>query len=629
MKTYLLLSLFAVLSFKSWAQPDNEAIRSLADADLKPFYHGVASGDPTENSVIIWTRVTPDVDGDIEVEWRISKDTLFTDTLQQGIFTTNADRDYTVKVDVQGLDANTYYYYEFSALGKNSIMGRTKTAPDQINSIDQLRFAVVSCANYPSGYFTVYEEVYERNDVDAVLHLGDYIYEYGENALLSGPRQNLPNHEIIELADYRLRHATYKLDEDSRKMHQNFPIISTWDDHESANNSWRDGADNHSPNSEGEWSVRKAVSHQAYYEWMPIRIPDENNYDRIWRKMSYGNLADIFVLDTRLYDRDMQGEPYDDPDKKLIGPEQMAWLQEGMSSSNAKWKILAQQVVMAPLVIPDYNNEQILLTINADQWDGYTAERTRLYDFIVNNSMDNVVVLTGDIHTSWANDLPYSIFDYNRYTGEGSIAVEFVSTSVTSTSSPIPLPPVQDIIRQVLPYIQYVELSRKGYTLLDLTEEKAQGDFYTVNSILNPNSNSVYRQSWYTADGENHLVRGDTATTQIAPQVPYAPCDPRQMPTEDTTSVGFQETLLADVLNIYPNPFYNDLVIEAHLFEDNMVAAALVDTKGAYVYTKEIGQLQRGRNLITLNDLNLPSGVYKLLLTVGDDVIKRSVLKIE
>ncbi|MCB0502843.1 MAG: alkaline phosphatase D family protein, partial [Bacteroidetes bacterium] len=412
MKTYLLLSLFAVLSFKSWAQPDNEAIRSLADADLKPFYHGVASGDPTENSVIIWTRVTPDVDGDIEVEWRISKDTLFTDTLQQGIFTTNADRDYTVKVDVQGLDANTYYYYEFSALGKNSIMGRTKTAPDQINSIDQLRFAVVSCANYPSGYFTVYEEVYERNDVDAVLHLGDYIYEYGENALLSGPRQNLPNHEIIELADYRLRHATYKLDEDSRKMHQNFPIISTWDDHESANNSWRDGADNHSPNSEGEWSVRKAVSHQAYYEWMPIRIPDENNYDRIWRKMSYGNLADIFVLDTRLYDRDMQGEPYDDPDKKLIGPEQMAWLQEGMSSSNAKWKILAQQVVMAPLVIPDYNNEQILLTINADQWDGYTAERTRLYDFIVDNSMDNVVVLTGDIHTSWANDLPYSIFDY-------------------------------------------------------------------------------------------------------------------------------------------------------------------------------------------------------------------------
>ncbi|MEZ5023793.1 MAG: alkaline phosphatase D family protein [Chitinophagales bacterium] len=629
MKTKLLLLILSVLNLSSWAQPENESIRSLADADLKPFYHGVASGDPLSDAVIIWTRVTPETDGDVEVTWRISKDTLFTDTLQQGVFTTNADRDYTVKVDVQGLDPNTYYYYEFSALNKNSIMGRTKTAPDQINSIDQLRFAVVSCSNYPSGYFTVYEEVFERNDVDAVLHLGDYIYEYGENSLLSGPRQNLPDYEIIELADYRLRHATYKLDEDSRKMHQNYPIISTWDDHESANNSWRDGADNHSPNSEGEWSVRKAVSHQAYYEWMPIRIPDENNLDRIWRKLNYGNLADIFVLDTRLYDRDEQGQPYDDPNKKLIGPEQMEWLQQGMANSTAKWKIIAQQVVMAPLVIPDYGNEEILLTINSDQWDGYLADRTKLYDFIVDNSIDNVVVLTGDIHTSWANDLPYSIFDYNKYTGAGSIAVEFVSTSVTSTSSPIPLPPVSGLIRQVLPYIKYVELSRKGYTLLDLTEEKAQGDFYTVNSIQNPNSNSVYRQSWYTADGENHLVRADTATVQAAPLAPIAPCDPREMPTEDTTTVGLQETTLGDILNIYPNPFYNDLVIEAHLFESNKVDVSIVDTKGSYVLTRDLGNLQKGRNLIEINDLNLPVGIYKLLLTVGNDVIKRSVVKIE
>lgn len=626
MKLFQLLTFIGLLLQTTvFAQPDNSSFRSLAQAELKPFYHGVASGDPTESSVIIWTRVTPEVDGPIEVEWKIGTDTTFSDTIQHGVFITDSSRDYTVKLDIQDLQPGTFYYFEFTALGANSIIGRTKTAPS--GNVDQLRFAVVSCSNYPSGYFTVYERIAERNDIDAVLHLGDYIYEYGDNSLLSGPRINLPDHEIIDLADYRLRHATYKLDEDSRRMHQNHPIISVWDDHESANNSWRDGADNHSAN-EGDWFDRKSASLQAYYEWMPIRIPDETNDNRIFRKLSYGSLADIFMIDTRLYDRDEQGGDFDDPDRTLIGPEQMAWLQGEMLNSTAQWKVIGQQVVMAPLVIPDYNSGEILLTINNDQWDGYTAERKRLYDFVLDNEIDNMVVLTGDIHTSWANDLPYDLFNYNQWTGEGSVGVEFVSTSVTSTSSPIPLPPVYDLIRDVLPYIKYVDLSRKGYTILDLSPEKTQADFYTVATIQSPNSNEFFQQSWYTADGENHLVRGDGASVDGRPIEPLAPIDPRVIEDEDSVTTVI-ETNYFDILGIFPNPFFKDLILELHLFEANDVLVTMVDAKGAQVLMQDKGRLPRGRNMISLNDLNLSAGIYQVIIHVGNDVIERSVVRME
>ena len=609
----------------SFAQPNNDVLRSLADADLKPFYHGVASGDPTSNSVILWTRVTPEIEGNIDVVWKVSTDTTFSDTIAIGTFTTNVDRDYTVKVDVQGLQPGTFYYYEFTALDKNSLIGRTKTTP--ADAVDQLRFAVVSCSNYTNGYFNVYEKIYERNDVDAVIHLGDYIYEYGENDLLGDIRVHEPNREIVTLSDYRIRHALHKLDGDSRKMHQNFPIIATWDDHESANNSWRDGANNHSPNSEGTWTDRKSFSMQAYYEWMPIRLPDEENFSRIWRKISYGDLADLFMIDTRIYDRDKQDDP-DVEEKRMIGPEQMGWLQTSLSESTAKWKIIGQQVVMAPLVVPNYATEEILLIIADDHWQGYTAERRRLYDHILENEIDNVVVLTGDIHTAWANDLPYDIFDYNGNTGEGSVAVEFVCTSVTTTSSPIALPPVYDIIRNVLPYIKYVELSKKGYTILDLTDEKAQGDFYTINKIIVDNTAENYQTGWEAADGIPHLTRSEGATIDQRPIEPVAPCDPRAMETEDTSIVAVQD-LQYDILGVYPNPFVENFIIEVHLFKEDRVKATLIDTKGGEVIIKDFGRLTRGRNLLPFHQLNLPSGIYELMLSVGDHMTKRSLVKIE
>jgi alkaline phosphatase D len=602
--------------------PGDDILRSLAEPGLRPFYHGVASGDPTASSVIIWTRVTPEVDDAVTVYWKVSTDTTFSDTVRHGSLVTSAAQDYTVKIDVDGLQPATWYYYEFTAMGRNSVIGRTRTAP--AGAADQLRFAVVSCSSYETGYFNVYRRLFDNNDVDAVLHLGDYIYEYGSSGILAGPRAHVPEYEIIELADYRMRHAQHKLDPDSRKMHQNFPLIATWDDHESANNSWRDGAQNHTEGSEGSWTDRKNASMQAYYEWMPIRLPDEENFPRIFRKISYGNLADIFVLDTRLYGRDEQSEfpgQYSSEDRTILGDEQMEWLKAEMLASDAQWKIIAQQVMFGQLVIPNYFYETFT-PLNGDQWDGYSADRTELYDLWVENEIDNVVVLTGDIHTHWAMDLPYNIFDYNRFTGEGSIAVEFVCNAVTSTSSPVPLPPVYDLIRAFLPYIKYIDLSRKGYTNLDLNPERAQGDMYTVNTILQPSPWQFFQQGWYTNDGENHLQRAAGASTITGAQEPVAPCDPR--PADVVTAVQAQSF---DVLGVYPNPFGELLVFEVHLFEAVDVSVSLFDAGGSEIVSRDFGRLPRGRNIIRLDGIAVPAGLYEAVLRTGDEIVRRSVIK--
>lgn len=629
MRKGLLFTLLAsLLAISTYAQPDNELIRSLAEPELQPFYHGVASGDPTPSAVIIWTRVTPEVDGPVEVTWRIGSDAQFTDTLQEGTIITGPDVDYTVKVDVGGLQPGTWYYYEFHALGRNSQVGRTKTAPS--GGVDQLRFAVVSCSNYPVGYFNVYEKIYERNDVDAVLHLGDYIYEGGGSSILHEdmPRSAPPNHELISLNDYRIRHSAHKLDSDSRKMHQNYPLIAVWDDHESADNSWRDGSHNHDPATEGTWADRKAAAMEAYYEWMPLRKPDPGNFTRIFRKLSYGNLLDLFMLDTRLYDRDEQSVPnqFDNPDRKLIGPEQMNWLLTGLANSTATYKVLGQQVVMAPFIIPNYGTGTYV-TLNNDQWDGYTADRTELYDFILEADIDNVVVLTGDVHTAWANDLPYDVFNYNGITGAGSVAVEFVCNSVTSTSVPVQFPVgFYGVIKLILPYIKFIEFNKKGYCVLDLNAGRAQGDFYAVNTIEEPYSGEWFQQGWYTNDGENHLRKAQGPSHLYGPQQPLAPDFPRDQVDSTVTAI---QNLQFDVLGIYPNPFINDVLMEVHLFHDANVSLSLVDMKGAIVASKDYGHLPRGRNLVTLNKVNVPGGDYILMLNVGDDVISRKVMKLQ
>jgi alkaline phosphatase D len=275
----------------------NEPTRSGAIECLAPFFHGVASGDPQQDRVILWTRVTTDSTNAV-VNWRIASDTAITNIINSGTVTTDDTKDFTVKVDATGLQPFTWYYYEFETEGKRSVRGRTRTLP--VGDIDSLRFAIVSCADYTNGYYNAYAKITERNDIFAVIHLGDYIYEYGGG---TAPRNHEPSNEILTLGDYRIRHSHYKLDEDLMRLHQQYPFFAVWDDHETANNAWFGGAENHTPGTEGDWFDRKAAGVHAYYEWMPLRMPDPAETMRIFRKFNIGDLIDLYMMDTRLQGR--------------------------------------------------------------------------------------------------------------------------------------------------------------------------------------------------------------------------------------------------------------------------------------------------------------------------------------
>jgi alkaline phosphatase D len=371
---------FCILSFLFSAQVLAQTSVTPPDC-IAPFYHGVASGDPLSDRVIIWTRVTPD-DFSLPavVSYKVATDTSMANVVSQGSQLTNSDKDYTVKVDVTGLSPDTYYYYEFRYNGFFSQRGRTKTAP--VGDVDSLRFAIVSCANLEAGYFNVYRVLNERNDFDAVLMLGDYLYEYetgGYSPNANVDREFQPENEILTLDDYRLRYSIYHMDESLRKLHQNFPWICVWDDHESANDAYKDGAENHNAG-EGDWQERKMVSQKAYFEWLPIREKTPGSYE-IFRNFHYGDLLDLIMVDTRLHGRDEQegatsGNLNNPTDTMLVKIN--FWLKDELSASTAQWKILGNQVVMAKLTL-------FGIPINTDAWDGYPVTRQGLYDHILTN----------------------------------------------------------------------------------------------------------------------------------------------------------------------------------------------------------------------------------------------------
>ncbi len=616
MKKHLLSLCFLIfiVAFSFGINPIDITERSMVDTSLAPFYHGVASGDPTPNAVIIWTRVTPDVEGTVNGTWRVALDTNFTSVIQSGTFSTDSSRDYCVKVDVIGLQPNTWYFYEFTALGRNSLTGRTKTAP--VGDVNQLRFAFVSCSNYPAGYFNSYDRIRERNDVDAVLHLGDYIYEYANNQFGSTRNDQLPTYEILRLADYRQRYSTYRLDPSCRKLHQQFPFISVWDDHETANNSYKDGAQNHTPATEGPWSLRKAAGQEANDEWMPRRLPDPGNTNKIWRKISYGNLADIFMLDTRLYARTIQDGNATDTSKHIIGDEQLQWLKTEMMNSTAKWKILGQQVMMGNLT-------PFGMVVNTDQWDGYQADRKKVYDIILNNNIQNVIVLTGDIHSAWAMDLPYNTATYNANTGAGSVGVEFVCTSVTSQASPVALDGLYPIVYALLPHIKYVDAYKKGYGLLDLTNSKAQGDFYANKTIVTLDTSQTYETGYYTLPGTRWLKKATSKTVKADVKEYFAPENPRQ---DITTSIKTKSNDLI-VLSAYPNPFIDKISIQFNTASGANLDLKIYDVTGKLVKQQDFGYLSKGLYNKTINLEDLASGAYKLVLNNNSLITERTVEK--
>lgn len=493
--------------------------------DGSPFVHGVASGDPLDDRVVLWTRVTGDAQApkSIVVAWVVAKDASFSQVVASGATVTEESVDYTVKLDTDGLKSATTYYYRFRALGHDSPIGRARTAPK--GNQKRARLAVVSCSNYPYGYFNAYAAIARRADLDAVLHLGDYLYEYGNGTFGDGTtlgRVPNPNHEIVSLSDYRARHAQYKTDVDLQEAHRQHSFITVWDDHEVTNDAWQNGAENHQPD-EGDFQERKAAAIQAYFEWMPIRAEEGDDAGRVYRSFQYGKLFDLIMLDTRLIGRDQQVvDPCDaahiaDPTRQLLGEPQEAWFFNQLDRSQRRgthWRLIGQQVMFGQLVNVLAPGGCIF---NPDQWDGYAAARGRVLGKLSDDGIDNVIVLTGDIHSSWGNDLTSSPFDpatYDPASGAGSLAVEFVTPAVTSPGIDDAAQAAQlgGAIRATHPHVKYVDLFHRGYALLDITRDQVQCEWYHVATITERSAEESLANSLLVAAGTNHLVAAPTPT---------------------------------------------------------------------------------------------------------------------
>jgi len=524
---------------------DDESAEVQAD-----FLHGVASGDPLQDKVILWTRLTPvDLGARLKVTWEIATDNQFKQNLKMGMVETSKTDDFTVKVDAAGLQANTIYYYRFRFGNKISSVGQTKTLPISTNKVS---FAVCSCSNYPAGYFYVYREM-AKQDIDVIIHLGDYIYEYGadgyatEDAVKLGrtlPSDN--NKEIIKLDDYRKRYALYRQDKDLQAAHQRHPFIVIWDDHELANDAWRDGAENHQDN-EGAFSERKLAALQAYFEWMPIRPVSSTDHLNIYRQFNFGTLVELTMLDTRIIARDKQLEYADymtavgldtqkfqadltDPKRTLMGYTQRDWLVAKLKQSTATWNVIGQQVLMSKMWIPAElllslgqitsggasadtlakMNAQIteLVTLklrleqgdqtltaqekarvttvvpyNLDAWDGYYAERETVYENLASLNK-KIIVLAGDTHNAWAS---YLYSQKGQYVG-----VELATSSVSSPGLEkylsIPMAQLQQFefaFTTLIDELAYCNLNQRGYLVVTLDDKQVRSDWIFVDSIKN------------------------------------------------------------------------------------------------------------------------------------------------
>ncbi|WP_292070795.1 alkaline phosphatase D family protein [Brevundimonas sp. UBA7534] len=503
------------------------------------FLHGVASGDPDARSAVFWTRVTPadPAGGDVAVTLEVARDADFADIVARRTdLRARAERDFTVKHDLdgQGLEPGTAYFYRFVAAGMVSPVGRVRTLP--VGATPDVVMAVVSCQLYPGGLFNAYDAIAGLERLDAVVHLGDYIYEYGAEAddygMASGRRLGRtpePPHEIVSLADYRTRHAQYKTDPDLQAAHARAAFICVWDDHEVANDTWRAGAENHQPATEGDFAVRKAAALRAYYEWMPIREPKAGAMKQaINRAFDFGDLATLAMVETRLTARaeqlsyaDMtltpQGAPdiaafearRHDPSRDLLGDDQRRWLIDTLARSRAAgrpWQVLGNQVVTARVKGPQIDQlmppEQVAgllaglpadirpqveasiqlfklgLPFNLDSWDGYPIARERLYAAFQAAGVEPIV-LAGDSHAFWVNELHD---DAGR-----RAAVEFGTSSI---SSPSPadaiggLPLGLALMAANPQEVKFCDQSSKGFVLLTLERNQATAELRAVSTIM-------------------------------------------------------------------------------------------------------------------------------------------------
>jgi len=517
------------------AGPLAAALPASAAAEAPAFLHGVASGDPLPDGILLWTRVTPTAEAipgsglgpDTEVSWIVARDKAFTNVVSKGSTTATATADHTVKADIRGLAPATDYWFRFSAGGTDSPAARTRTAPAADATVTGLRFGVVSCANWEAGYFSSYRHLAARRDLDAWLHLGDYIYEYGTGEYGTRGtvvRPHAPTHEILTLADYRVRHGRYKTDADLQALHATAPVIAIWDDHEFANDAWSGGAENHTEGAEGTWSNRQSAAKQAYFEWMPVRPAIAGT---TYRRLRFGKLADLSLLDLRSF-RSQQAAvgkgAVDDPARTITGRAQLDWLKAGLKASDTTWRLVGNSVMISPFAIGSLTADLLKplaellglpkegLALNTDQWDGYTDDRRELLAHLRSHAIRNTVFLTGDIHMAWANDVPV---DAGTYPLSPSAATEFVVTSVTSDNLDdlVKVPEgtvtalAAPIIRAANRHVHWVDTDRHGYGVLDITADRAQMDYYVLSDRTKPNATSAWWRSYRTLSGTQKMER--------------------------------------------------------------------------------------------------------------------------
>ncbi|MBW3576691.1 MAG: alkaline phosphatase D family protein [Actinobacteria bacterium] len=491
------------------------------DVNGPTFQHGVASGDPEADRVVLWTRVsTPD--DPVDVRWRIARDEDLSDVVASGVTTTGSDRDRTVKIDVPGLSPATTYFYAFEAAGERSPVGRTRTAP--VGATDAVKLAFTSCAKYNDGFFNAYGRIADRDDLALVVHLGDYIYEYGTEDRSPGAaigRAHVPDHDCVSRDDYRTRYALHRLDPDCQRMHQRHPTVHVFDDHEFADDRWREGASKHDPQLHGRFDVRADAALRAWYEWLPVRMPDRDHPARIYRRFPLGDVADLLMIDCRSWRDEQVGPPtmYDDV-RELLGAEQRRWLCERLAGSTARWKLVGNPIMVGQCythLLPDWLGPPLaelgILTeerhgANPDQWDGYPGDRGRVFAAIRRDQVRNVVLLSGDVHTCWALHLledPTQDIE--------PVAVEFVTPSVTSQNLNEKLGEDRDreaegvevTVMRDNPHVHWCEFDAHGYVVMDVTPARIRGEWWAVDTVLERSDGEALLSSWEVRDGTSRL----------------------------------------------------------------------------------------------------------------------------
>ncbi|MFE0131465.1 alkaline phosphatase D family protein [Streptomyces sp. NPDC059037] len=482
-----------------------------------PFTLGVASGDPLPGSVLLWTRLAPSPyepgsglpDERVTVQWELAHDARFRRIARRGSVTAHPEFNHSVHVEVDHLDAGRGYYFRFKAGRWISDTGRTRTAPATGSKVSALTLAAVSCQAYHDGYYTPYKHL-AQDDVDVVFHLGDYLYEYAVNAV-GGARnytdRTLPalyNRETQTLEDYRLRYALYKSDPDLRAAHAAHPFVVTWDDHETENNYAGDLDENGNP--PAEFLIRRAAAYRAYWENLPLRSPQKPSGPdlQLYRRVKWGRLAQFDILDTRQYRSDqaygdkahVPGPETDDPARTITGATQERWLIDGWRRSQALWNVVPQQVTFSERRL-DLNADAKL---SMDAWDGYRASRQRVLDGAKSTGIENLMVLTGDVHVGYAFDIKEDFDDQSSR----NVGTEIVATSVASGKDGAEKPANWETYTKANPHMKFYN-GRRGYVTIGLGQESARADFKTVSAVTTPGAPIRTAASFVTEAGNPGL----------------------------------------------------------------------------------------------------------------------------